>query len=244
MFRHVDRRSTSKFIKGVAVIFARRVLGLEVHPAHSRKHYLRPYEHSYRRVSRFMHFQNLLREIEPVDGSIVECGVGSGFSLFDFAVISAALNRPRQIYGFDTFDGLPDPTSEDGKRNARMGGHMAYSREYIHEALLLAGLDEEFISTNITLVPGDIRQTLPSYAGGEGNPIAFLHIDVDLYESYRAILDNLYGCVASGGIIAFDEYADPDWPGATKAVDEFFADRPEQIVQSPVAERYYYTVKT
>ena len=33
--------------------------------------------------------------------------------------------------------------------------------------------------------------------------------------------------VVRGGIVLFDEYGIPDWPGETKAVDEFFADKPE-----------------
>ncbi len=91
MLRHVDRRNVSSFAKSLGKVFARKALGLDVKLARSRKYNLHPYEHNYKCVSRFMHFQNLLREIEPVDGSIIECGVGSGSSLFDFAVISAAL---------------------------------------------------------------------------------------------------------------------------------------------------------
>ena len=242
MFRRVQGRNINRFIKRVSRTFARRTLGLEVSKARSRKYNLHPYERNYKLVTRFMHFQNLLHEIKPVDGNIVECGVGPGSSLFDFAVISAVLDRPRHIYGFDTFEGLPAPASEDGAWNTRMEGAWSYSQEHVREELLLAGLDEDFISTSITLIPGEFSQALPGVMHNWVSPIALLHIDVDIYESYKVVLENFYSHVVTGGIIAFDEYSLSSWPGATRAIDEFFADKPEKIVKSPVAERYY-TVK-
>ena len=160
--------------------------------------------------------------------------------MFEFAVISTAIDRPRRIYGYDTFEGLPDPTAADGEWNARSGGFWNYSREHVRQELLLAGLDEEFISANFTLIPGEFKQTLPHY--GEG-PIALLHIDVDIYESYKTVLEHLYDYVAPGGIIAFDEYGQDHWPGATRAVDEFFVDRPEKIVKSTIIDRHYAVKK-
>ena len=44
-----------------------------------------------------------------------------------------------------------------------------------------------------------------------------------------------------GGIVAFDEYHDATWVGPTKAVDDFFANRPVCIVKHPLFR--YYTVK-
>ena len=51
-----------------------------------------------------------------------------------------------------------------------------------------------------------------------------LHLDCDLYESYKISLTNLYDKVVAGGIIMFDEYDDQRWPGARRAIDEFFMD--------------------
>jgi hypothetical protein len=55
-----------------------------------------------------------------------------------------------------------------------------------------------------------------------------VHLDCDIYESYKTCLDSLYDQVVPGGVILFDEYACPVWPGATRAVDEFFSDKPEK----------------
>ena len=82
MFRYVNKTSKKAFIKDAAKIFARKALGLDVRLARSRKYNLYSYEHNYKQVSRFMHFQNLLNEVKEVDGNVVECGVGPGQSLF------------------------------------------------------------------------------------------------------------------------------------------------------------------
>ena len=45
-----------------------------------------------------------------VKGSVVECGVNSGFgfmSWLKFSSILEPVNLTRRIYGFDTFDGFP-----------------------------------------------------------------------------------------------------------------------------------------
>ncbi len=98
---------------------------------------------------------------------------------------------------------------------------------------------------------GFFDKTLPTSPVSE---IAFLHIDCDLYPGYRDALKNLFPRVAVGGVVAFDEYKEfPDrpeygngtvekWPGCTKAVDEFFAGRPEKI-QFDSSVKKYFVVK-
>ena len=235
MFRYIDKTSPANFAKDATKKLARWALGLDVSRARSRKYDLHTYAHNVKHVTRFMHFQDLLNQLTDVHGCIVECGVGPGLSLFDFAAISTAMGQPRRIYGYDTFEGLPDPTDVDGSWNTRSGGFWNYSMAHVHEELRLAGLDEDFIRSNVALTPGEFKQTLPSYDHG---PIALLHIDVDIYESYRTVLECLYDHV-QGGIIAFDEYRQEGWPGATKAIDEFFLDKPEELVRSHLADRYY-----
>ena len=239
MFRQLDKTSTEVFVKDATKRFLRRFLGLDVRLARSRKYPLYSYNHNAKHVTRFMHFQHLLNDLRDVPGSIVECGVGPGLSLFDFAMISQAIGKPRHMYGYDSFSGLPDPTPTDGSWNARAGGFFSYSMRHVRDQLRLAGLDDEFIESHITLIPGAFSQTLPDYDNG---PIALLHIDVDLYDSYRTVLENLYAQVVPRGVIAFDEYRQEQWPGATAAVDQFFADKPEKPRRSHLADRYY-TVK-
>lgn len=236
LFRQFDKTSPGVFVKDATKRLLRRFLGLDVRLARSREYPLYSYNHNAKHVTRFMHFQHLLNDLHDIHGSIVECGVGPGLSLFDFAMISQAIGKPRRMYGYDSFAGLPDPTAMDGSWNVRAGGLFGYSMRHVRDQLRVAGLDDEFVESHITLIPGAFSETLPHYDKG---PIALLHIDVDLYESYRTVLENLYGQVVPGGVIAFDEYRQKQWPGATAAVDEFFADKPEKPRRSSLADRYY-----
>lgn len=104
-----------------------------------------------------------------------------------------------------------------------------------------AGLDEEFLKTRLTLVKGWFSETLPCHPVDR---IALLHIDADLYESYKEALQHLWPRVAVGGIVAFDEYHLPEWPGAKKAVDEFFAVMPESVeMHESTVTQHRYLIK-
>ena len=219
---------------------ARVLLGLDIRFANSRRFDIRRYELDAPHIRRFLHLEYLLRQIEHLEGRIVECGVGPGRTIFAFSIITQSLTRPRKILGYDTFGGLPAPGEEDGKENAHKAGWWNHSRQQVLELLQFNGIDSTFISESIEFIPGKFCDSLPSY---DGAPIALLHLDSDLYESYLAALNSLYQYVVPGGIITFDEYRAPIWPGPTQAVDEFFEDRPENVVRSPLRE-FYYVVKS
>ena len=90
----------------------------------------------------------------------------------------------------------------------------------------------------MTLVKGFFNRSLSHYPP---RPIALLHIDSDLYESYRDPLTHLYRWVAPGGIVAFDEYEQEEkWPGARRAIDEFFGDRARDFRHDASSGKYYY----
>ena len=234
------RKILPSIVKEKLRVFARDVLGLDVRFARSRGFDVYSYEMNTKYTRRLLHFEHLLSQTDHVEGRIVECGVGPGRSIFAFSIITQSLTRPREIWGFDTFEGIPPPRAEDGKSNAHKTGWWNHPRSQVVELLLFNGIDRSFIAERIKFVPGDFSKSLPEYDGG---PIALLHLDVDFYESYKTALELLFVHVAPGGIVAFDEYRNPTWPGATQAIDEFFADRPEQIVKSSVAD-LYYVVKT
>ena len=59
-------------------------------------------------------------------------------------------------------------------------------------------------------------------------PIAFAHIDADIYQSVLDASAFSYEHLVPGGIIIYDDYGYPSCPGARRAVDEFYADKPER----------------
>ena len=58
---------------------------------------------------------------------------------------------------------------------------------------------------------------------------AFVHVDVDLYSSVRDCCEFFYPRLSGGASMVFDDYGFPHYRDAAKrAVDEYFADKPER----------------
>ena len=73
-----------------------------------------------------------------------------------------------------------------------------------------------------------------SAEGLEDMPYAFAHFDVDLYESTRACLEYFYPRMISGGVIVSHDYS--LLAGVEKAFQEFFVDKPEEIIDLPTTQ--------
>ncbi len=191
-------------------------------------------------TSRFLYINELIRRTADVEGDIVECGVGRGRSLV-FAALSVMLhNDKRNIWGFDSFEGFPEPAAEDAsERNAKKGEY-AVSLEQIQTLLQEHVQNTQFIMSRITLVKGFFEETL---AKAPIQNISFLNLDVDMYESYKQCLEALYPRLSPGGIVTFDEYIreSATFPGAMKAIEEFFADREVTFQRDPYFGKYFVT---
>jgi hypothetical protein len=190
-------------------------------------------------LDRYLYFKDMVEQVQEVKGDIVECGVSIGHGALLFTLFSNYIGAPRVYYGFDSFEGFPDPVEKDEVTPIKGSGFYANPPATVLRVLRDGGLSEEVIRERIHLVKGWFDITLPKY----DRRIALLHLDCDLYESYRASLEALYDKVEPGGIIMFDEYRDARWPGATKAIDEFFLDKPEMILQHPKCTWKYHAVK-
>jgi hypothetical protein len=124
--------------------------------------------------------------------------------------------QKRSIHLYDSFAGFPAPSKEDkSKRNPRKGEWATPIEE--------ANQIKKKANVPVEVIKGFFEDTTKDYNGG---PIAVLHIDCDLYQSYKTVLETLYDKVVSGGLIMFDEYGEGDkWPGAVQAINEFFEDK-------------------
>lgn len=57
-----------------------------------------------------------------------------------------------------------------------------------------------------------------------------MHIDVDLHAPTRDSLAFFYDRMSPGGIIVCDDFGSSLCPGATKAVNDLLADKPEKML--------------
>jgi hypothetical protein len=190
-------------------------------------------------LDRYLYFKDMLEEVKPVEGDIVECGVSIGHGALLFTLLCDYIGTPRTYYGFDSFEGFPDPVAKDETTPITGKGFWANPPETVLKVLKDGRLGDELIRQRIRLVKGWFDRTLPKYEGR----IALLHLDCDLYESYKFALQTLYDKVQPDGVIMFDEYNDVRWPGATKAIDEFFSDKAERIRSHPKCNWKYHVVK-
>jgi hypothetical protein len=160
-------------------------------------------------------------------GAIVECGVWRGGSMMAAALTLLRLGiTDRELYLFDTFEGMTEPGEEDVKHTGeRAADVMAQSSrdsnywaiaplEQVREAVLGVGYPEE----RIHFVKGPVEETLPEHAPDE---IALLRLDTDWYGSTKHELEHLYPRLANGGVLILDDYG--YWGGVRKAVDEYLA---------------------
>jgi hypothetical protein len=191
----------------------------------------------FRQMGNFIYLARMFEKIREANGSVVECGVGRGRTFLDFAYLISKEGKGRMLWGFDSFAGFPEPAVEDqGPRNPKRGEWSGTSPEDVVRILERAGMDRSSINKQIKVVPGFLEESLRKYDGGK---IALLHIDVDLYEAYRTALNELFPQVTEGGLILFDEYGHTNWPGAKKAVDEYFKDKPYRIEHDLFSDKYF-----
>lgn len=126
-----------------------------------------------------------------LDGLWLEFGVYKGKSLRKIAA-----QTDQRVYGFDSFEGLP----EDWVQSYRQGDFS------------LKGRIPQDLPPHVTLVKGAFAETLPPFVKANIDPVAFLHIDCDLYNSTRTIFTHLRPRITKGTIILFDEFHNfPGW---------------------------------
>jgi predicted O-linked N-acetylglucosamine transferase (SPINDLY family)/glycogen synthase/predicted O-methyltransferase YrrM len=159
--------------------------------------------------------------LDDIPGNFVECGTYKGGATALLAsVIQRYTSRPRLVYAFDTFEGMPEPTEIDCHEGipANLTGFGVGTLK----APIRENLDNICQSLNVRdiVVPvqGLFAQTLPQYQSDIGD-IALLHADGDWYESTMEIFNFLYDNVVPGGMIQIDDYG--HWEGCRKAVHDF-----------------------
>lgn len=138
---------------------------------------------------------------ECPDGCFVEVGVykgGVAWHLNELARIQG-----RELHLYDTFTGIP----------------------------VKAPIDRHNVGDFSDAVLDDVRDAIPGAHFHVGivdqetiapERIAFIHVDCDQYESYKAVISQFWPNVVSGGAMLFDDYGHCD--GARVAVDEHFID--------------------
>lgn len=187
------------------------------------------------RIGNILSHYEIYKKILNLPGFVLEAGVFKGGSLIQWATFRELLEneKSRKIVGFDTFGAFPKSFTVQSdklfieKWNSQFANEFV-SKEEIEESLSLKSIG------NIQLIQGDIRDTLHQFL--QDNPalrIALLHIDTDVYEPCKIVLETCWEKIVPGGIVLFDDYATIE--GETVAVDEFLRGKTYKIQKFPLS---------
>src|SRR5271165_964761 len=163
-----------------------------------------------------------------IPGDFVECGVYCGGSIEVMIRTLQLFNCERQIYGYDTFDGMPQPGKLDYEYgtgyamdtwNTLRDGDKTEGSNWVK-----CGIEEvaRYISNlgypkcNTYLIKGMVEDTIPKCAPKE---IALARFDTDFYQSTQHEFNHLYPLIASGGVLIIDDYG--AFQGSFMATEEY-----------------------
>ena len=177
--------------------------------------------------------------------NFVECGVWKGIYLVFFQKLIEMYNLENcKIYGFDTFEGIPKPTTED----------ITMKDESMLDRYNLLKVDDKTSNWNYTkidqvkdsyfqntkknsnliLIKGKVENTLIEHQNIP-DEISILKLDTCLFSGTKIELDILFPKVKKDGIIIIDNYF--NFKGVKKATDEYFKEKKLDIKYSKLISR-------
>jgi len=180
-------------------------------------------------LEQVMNIYHLLSQVlvEKIPGDVVELGCYEGVTAIIMQKALDQFNSEKRLHVYDSFQGLPPKTPEDGNNPMFLTGSLKASR---------GALEKNFKESNTSppLIHGGwFADTLPA---GLPEGVCFAHVDADFYSSTKEALTYLYPRLSKGAVVVIDDYCDPAildvnniLPGVKKACDEFFAGKKEKM---------------
>jgi O-methyltransferase len=164
------------------------------------------------KIEKLFLLKDLLISIRKIEGDLAECGTFKGSSALIIAEYMIKYHdfEGRQFHIFDSFEGLDNPTNDDGNTDMLKGDFLG-SFEEVKENL------KKY--TSIDFHKGWIPKKFHEV---ENIKFSFVHIDLDFYNPIRESINFFADRLSVGGVMLFDDYGQLTTSGAKKAVDEFF----------------------
>jgi hypothetical protein len=177
--------------------------------------------------------------------SVIEFGVANGAGLFNIQSIAKRVTKTTgiffDIYGFDTGEGMPPPTSYKDHPDLYAEGDFPMDFEKLQNAL----------DPNTKLVIGPIKETMPKFLEQDfkSSPIGFISIDVDYYSSSvesLKVLEKESTAYLPRVTIYLDDLQDDShntWCGELAAINEFTQDHEYRKIERHTFLRGYRIFK-
>jgi hypothetical protein len=137
-----------------------------------------------------------LLEIPPSEpGVVVECGCFRGGTTANLSLICDVVDR--ELYIYDSFEGLPPPEPGDKYSNASYTGALKANLDQVKSHVQAYGKSER-----CTYVKGWFKDTTPYH----DKPIVLMFLDVDYQASLTDCILNLWPKLSEKGYCFIDEY--------------------------------------
>jgi len=152
----------------------------------------------------------LVKESAKLEGALIEVGVWRGGTAALIAERAKESGISDTVYLCDTFAGVVKAGEEDSRYKG--GEHSDTSKEMVEELLGGFGLD------NTKILVGIFPDETGSMVRDE--TFRFCHIDVDVYQSAKDVMEWLWPKLVIGGMVVFDDYGFRGCDGVTQFVNE------------------------
>lgn len=161
---------------------------------------------------------SLVRATAKLGTAMAEVGVFQGAS----ARLMHDTDPDRALHLFDTFEGLPEPAQTDTEfRNGQfVKGQFACALDDVRKYL--------GPSSAVFFHQGFFPDTAEPL---KAERFSFVHTDVDLYASTLSVLEFFYPRLVPGGMLLSHDFH--SCQGPHRAISEFFANKPEPIIELP-----------
>jgi O-methyltransferase len=162
----------------------------------------------------------LMNATSSIGGTVAEIGVAHGSSSVFILEHLRSVGDSRRVLLFDTFEGFTAESvdfevSQRGKLSSNYSIFRYGDEQRFRKRLCSLGY------TQFETVKGDASK----FDWKSIAPIAVVHLDIDLYQPTKAILNDVWPLLVEGGGIVVDD-CQPDNPydGSLQAYEEFLAE--------------------
>lgn len=165
--------------------------------------------------------------VNAISGDYVEFGSWGGNTLRLAHERFTHAGRPRHLWAFDSFQGLPEAADP---RDHYPGWYSGGAGQGGVEAFRAMCDDHGVPRSAYTTVVGYYDETLPALGDGGPTDVALAYLDCNMYSSTVAALDFLSPRLKQGMVLAFDDYwcwSAGDVSGERSAFLEFAAAHPQ-----------------
>lgn len=169
---------------------------------------------------------HLVKQVHSLNrtAAILEVGVWRGGTAGIMSQQLANLESTATIYLADTFEGVAKAGANDPFYT---GGEHSDTSQYVVEDLLKNKSRYPHFVILKGIFPEDTAAKIPLT-----EQFGLCHIDVDVYDSAKDILEWVWDKLIPGGVVVFDDYGFHTCTGVTKLVQEYFNYPDRQVIHN------------